>query len=149
MSEENVYRKKDQFESEIITPKKPRKQAKEKVEKEEGEKQTITERLTQRWDKKRASTIIGALLIMFSFYTFLACISYLFTWSEDQNRVIGKGLWEFLFESNIETVANWNGKIGAWISHFLIFNCFGISSFVFPFLLFLIGVKLLTNYHLL
>jgi S-DNA-T family DNA segregation ATPase FtsK/SpoIIIE len=149
MSEENVYRKKDQFESEIITPKKPRKAAKEKVEKEEGEKQTITERLTQRWDKKRASTIVGALLIMFSFYTFLACISYLFTWTEDQNRVIGKGLWEFLFESNIETVANWNGKIGAWISHFLIFNCFGVSSFVFPFLLFLIGVKLLTNYHLL
>lgn len=102
-----------------------------------------------RWDSKKSTVIIGAFIIFASFYTALGCVSYLFTWKTDQSEIIGKGFWEYLFESNIVKVENWNGKFGAWISHFLIFDLVGISAFAIPFLSFLLGVKLLTNTHLL
>jgi S-DNA-T family DNA segregation ATPase FtsK/SpoIIIE len=84
-------------------------------------------------------------LILLSFYLFLACLSYVFTWTEDQDRVLNKGLFEFLFDGNEEPVSNWLGKFGAWTSHLLIFKWFGLSSFGLTFLLFISGVKILFN----
>ena len=145
MSLENQYIQRGQEEVIPEAPKKT-KRSSSKVEKEAtSDKVSIIEKFSQRWDKKRASTIIGALLICISFYCLLACVSYLFTWQIDQNRIIGKGFFEFIFESNVQQVANWNGKLGAWISHTLIFNSFGIAALVIPFLIFLYGLKLLAN----
>jgi S-DNA-T family DNA segregation ATPase FtsK/SpoIIIE len=91
----------------------------------------------------------GIMLILFSFYLFLACLSYLFTWKVDQDRVMSKGLFDFLFEQNAEEVSNWLGKFGAWTSHLLIFRWFGVSSFAFAFLSFIFGVKLVFQISLL
>jgi S-DNA-T family DNA segregation ATPase FtsK/SpoIIIE len=88
-------------------------------------------------------------LILVSFYLFLSCLSYIFTWQIDQDRVMDKGLFTFLFENNKEEAANWLGKFGAWISHLLIFRWFGISSFAFAFLSFIFGFKLVFNITLL
>ena len=145
MSLENQYIQRGQEETIPELPKKTKKSS-SKIEKEPMlVKGSFIEKFSQRWDKKRASTIIGALLICISFYCLLACVSYLFTWQIDQNRIVGKGFFEFIFESNVQQVANWNGKLGAWISHTLIFNAFGIAAFVIPFLIFLFGLKLLAN----
>ena len=145
MSLENQYIQRGQEET-IPEPPKKTKKSSSKIEKEPMlVKGSFIEKFSQRWDKKRASTIIGALLICISFYCLLACVSYLFTWQIDQNRIVGKGFFEFIFESNVQQVANWNGKLGAWISHTLIFNAFGIAAFVIPFLIFLFGLKLLAN----
>jgi S-DNA-T family DNA segregation ATPase FtsK/SpoIIIE len=103
------------------------------------------EGLTGRFDKKKVKTTVGAILILLSFYLFLACLSYIFTWTEDQDRVLNKGLFEFLFDGSEEPVSNWLGKFGAWSSHLLIFRWFGLSSFGFTFLLFISGVKVLFN----
>lgn len=105
--------------------------------------------LSTRFDKKRTKTVLGALLVLFSFYFFFACLSYLFTWSADQDRVLNKSLFTFLFEANEEPVSNWFGKLGAWISHLFIYRWFGISSFVFSFLIFLIGFRWMLNIQLL
>jgi DNA segregation ATPase FtsK/SpoIIIE, S-DNA-T family len=145
MSLENQYIQRGKEETTPETPKKPRKSSAKTAPSDEVEKGSVIDKLSQRWDKKRASTITGALLICIAFYCLLACVSYLFTWQIDQNRIIGKGFFDFIFESNTEQVANWNGKLGAWISHTLIFNAFGIASLVIPFLIFLFGLKLLAN----
>ena len=145
MSLENQYIQRGKEETIPETPKKPRKSSAKTAPSDEVEKGSVIDKLSQRWDKKRASTITGALLICIAFYCLLACVSYLFTWQIDQNRIIGKGFFDFIFESNTEQVANWNGKLGAWISHTLIFNAFGIASLVIPFLIFLFGLKLLAN----
>jgi S-DNA-T family DNA segregation ATPase FtsK/SpoIIIE len=155
MSFENEYKSKNTIESEVIdetTNTKPKRKRKEKVETSNSENQENASFLSntlQRWDKQRTQMILGALIILISSYILIGCISYIFTWKEDQSNIIGKGFWEYIFESNIERVANWNGKFGAWISHFLIYDLFGISSLVIPFLIFLFGVRLLVNYHLL
>ena len=113
-----------------------------------GEKIKIknpVEGLTGRFDKKKVKTTVGALLILLSFYLFLSCLSYIFTWTEDQDRVLNKGLFEFLFDGSEEPVSNWLGKFGAWASHLLIYRWFGLSSFGFTVLLFISGVKILFN----
>jgi len=114
----------------------------------DGEKNTLN-RLAERFDKKRTKTIIGVLLVLFSFFTFLSCFSFFFTWKIDQDRLISKGLFEFLFEENPEPVANWLGKFGAWMSHLFMYRWFGISSFAITFMVFLVGFKWMLNIRLL
>ncbi len=101
--------------------------------------------LSGRFDKKKIKSILGATMILFSFYFFLACISYFFTWTSDQDRVLDKTLINFLFEDNDEPVSNWLGKFGAWTSHLLIYRWFGLSAIGLCFLLFISGVRTLLN----
>ncbi|NBO58822.1 MAG: DNA translocase FtsK, partial [Chitinophagia bacterium] len=143
------------LENEFIAPNKkavsdePEKKPKKKQKKIDYEKGSWVEKFSFRWNTKKFTTIFGMFVLFFSFYTFLACISYLFTWQEDQSRVLGKSFWEFMFESNVVEVANWIGKIGAWLSHLLIFRWFGLAAFAIPFILLIFGVKLLANFALL
>lgn len=98
--------------------------------------------ISNRFDKKKLKSTIGITLVLFSFYFFLACLSYLFTWTIDQDRVLDKSLFEFLFEDDTEPVSNWLGKFGAWSSHLFIYRWFGLSSFGICFLLFISGFKI-------
>jgi len=100
-------------------------------------------------NQKKAKNIIGATLLLLSFYFFLSCLSYLFTWQSDQDRVINKSLLEFLFDENATPVDNWLGKFGSWSSHLLIYKWFGLSSFGFCILLFISGIKILLDYSIL
>lgn len=140
---DNEYRPKEAPE---VKEEAKKSEKKEKTVKQEKPKvKNPVEGLSSRIDKKKVKTIVGSLLILSSFYLFLSCISYIFTWTHDQDRVLDKGLFEFLFEQNDEPVANWLGKFGAWTSHLLVFRWFGLSSFGFTFLLFISGVKILFN----
>ncbi|MGB0915305.1 MAG: DNA translocase FtsK 4TM domain-containing protein [Crocinitomicaceae bacterium] len=101
--------------------------------------------LKDRFNKKKVKSTIGISFILLAFYLTVACFSYLFTWEIDQNRVLDKGLFEFLFDGSEEPVANWFGKFGAWTSHLLIYRWFGLASFAIPFILFIVGFKALFN----
>lgn len=105
--------------------------------------------LAARFDKKRTKTIVGVLLVLLSFFAFFSCISYFFTWTADQDRVLDKSLFTFLFENDPEPVANWLGKFGAWTSHLLMFRWFGVSSLGIAFCIFLIGFRWMLNIRLL
>ncbi|MEJ6599225.1 MAG: DNA translocase FtsK [Crocinitomicaceae bacterium] len=100
-------------------------------------------------DRKKVKSTLGVISILFAIYIVLACFSYLFTWKVDQDRIMDKGFFEFLFDGNEEPVANWLGKFGAWISHLLIYKWFGIASFGFVLVLFVVGIKFLFNHTLL
>ncbi len=106
------------------------------------------QQLKDRFNQKKVKTTMGVGLLVFSFFIFLAIFSYLFTWQEDQNRLINKGFFEFLFEESTVPVSNWLGKFGAWISHLLVYRWFGISSFGLPFFTFVLSIKLLLNTEL-
>lgn len=102
----------------------------------------------QRINKKKVKSAIGILLIVLSFYLFLSFLSYVFTWQVDQDRVMNKNLFQFLFEQNDEPVSNWLGKFGAWSSHLFIYRWFGISSFGFCLLFLISGFKIALNIRL-
>ena len=106
------------------------------------------ELLRDRFNKKKVKSITGVSITLISVFLFLAVFSYLLTWKEDQNRVMGIGLFEFIFDGSEEPVANWLGKFGAWFSHLLVYRWFGFASIAIPVLLFGIGIKLLLNFSL-
>ena len=97
--------------------------------------------------------IIGLLFIIISIYFLVAFTSYLFTWQDDQSYVIdANGGWSNLFKTVDELrdggvtapiVENWLGKIGALLSHQFIYEWFGVTSFLFVFVFFVIGYRLL------
>lgn len=105
-------------------------------------------KVSERFNSKKLKSTIGVMLILLSFYLFLAFLSYLFTWKIDQDRVMNKGLFEFLFDENPEPVSNWLGKFGAWTSHLFMYSWFGISSFGFCLLFLVSGVKIFLNIRL-
>lgn len=152
MAQGNVFIPKDEKAEEVeekkVEKKVEKKPVKDKKAPLDPRKNPLAS-LSNRFDKKRTKTIIGALLLLFACYFFLSCLSYLFTWKADQDRVIEKSLLDFLFEENTEPVTNWLGKMGAWTSHLFIYRWFGISSFAFSFIFFIIGFKWLLAIELL
>lgn len=100
----------------------------------------------------RLFKIIGLLFLILSLYFLIAFTSYLFTWQEDYSYVIdANGGWSNLFKTYEElqqvnippVVQNWLGKIGALLSHQFIYEWFGLASFLFVFVFFVIGYRLL------
>lgn len=95
-------------------------------------------RSKKKADVNKFKVILGYIFLFLSVTLFTSFISYMYNWKVDQSS-IGS-----LFDRNIE-VENILGKIGASISHFFIYNLFGISSFIFPVILFISSYYLLFN----
>ena len=87
---------------------------------------------------------VGAISLTFSVLILLSLISYLFTGNLDQS-LIDSGL---SFSVLGEKSENWLGVFGAFLSHYLVFVTFGISSFFLVPLLFVISFRLLFNFKI-
>lgn len=88
---------------------------------------------------ERFQKIFGLTLLLFSVYLVIAFTSYCFTWGADQVKVMGN-----LFAPEVK-VENWLGKFGALISHVFLYKWFGVSSYLFAFLGFLTGLRIIFN----
>lgn len=84
---------------------------------------------------KQNKIILGSLLIVLSIALFFSFMSYYFTWQEDQSM-----LTEFR-DRNAEA-SNLLNKFGAAVSHFFMYQGFGLASFIFPLLLAITGLYL-------
>ena len=103
--------------------------------------------------QRKALKILGIFLIICSVLFAVAFTSYLFTWKEDQSYISAtNGGWSTLFNSNEEIsdesielpiVQNKLGKLGALLANQFIFEWFGIASFLFILVLFVLGYKFL------
>src|SRR6187402_2244742 len=106
----------------------------------------------------RLIKIIGLFFLIFSLYFLIAFTSYLFTWQQDQSYVsAANGGWHNLFKTQQElldkgiknpVVDNWLGKFGALLSNQFIYEWFGVASFIFIFIFFIIGYRLLFKVRL-
>jgi len=85
---------------------------------------------------RQTQTIMGFFLILFSFFLCIAFISFFFNWEEDQSTL------NHLSDKAIKS-KNLLGKIGANLSHFFIYDGFGLAAFVIAFQLFLSGFFIL------
>jgi S-DNA-T family DNA segregation ATPase FtsK/SpoIIIE len=90
----------------------------------------------------RSMRITGLAILLFSAFTALACLSYLFSGAHDQQLIIGSG------QLN-ESFQNWMGGLGARLAHALMFHFAGIAALCIPLLTFLLGMRMLTGKHLL
>jgi len=78
--------------------------------------------------------MLGVFLILLSIIIFASLTSYFNTWRTDQSEL------DSFFDRDAETV-NIAKKFGAQISHFLMYKMFGLSSYIFSFLLFISGLS--------
>ncbi|MBU3662460.1 MAG: DNA translocase FtsK, partial [Bacteroidetes bacterium] len=86
----------------------------------------------------------GLIFILFSLLLFISSISFFTTWQEDQSLV--KSITFGMLEIEQPTLAdNILGNLGAWLSYIFVYKGFGIASFAFVLLFFLVGVLLLTG----
>ena len=114
-----------------------------------------TEKKSKRVKSKTATTkfklnsktkrIIGLSLALICVYLFIAFISYLFSGKMDQDKVEGANFLTFVFTNQPFEIVNWLGKLGAIVSHRIIFNGFGFMSFLIPIFLGLVSIKILFN----
>lgn len=88
---------------------------------------------------ERTRKIAGSVSLLVSLFLFIAFTSYLFTWREDQDKVF-RGASILLPAEDIQTV-NLLGNFGAYISHMFFYNGFGVASFLFCSLFFVIGIN--------
>ncbi len=93
-------------------------------------------------DDPRTPKLIGVLLLFLATYLFVACFSYIFTWQIDQDKVNHFEL-DLIFQ-DIE-VSNWLGRLGAIVSHFLVFWMFGLPSFFLIYILLQYGLGIIND----
>jgi S-DNA-T family DNA segregation ATPase FtsK/SpoIIIE len=104
-------------------------------------------------NNERLFKIIGLFFLIVSLYFMVGFTSYLFTWQDDQSYVIdANGGWSNLMKTQQEltemglnqpAVQNWLGKLGALLSHQFIYEWFGVASFLFIGIFFIIGYRML------
>ncbi|MDR0792232.1 MAG: DNA translocase FtsK [Chitinophagaceae bacterium] len=88
---------------------------------------------------ERTYKIVGAVCLLLSFFLFIAFTSYLFTWRDDHVNV---GLGAKIFSAT-DKVNNLLGALGAYAAYNFIDNGFGIASYLFCTLFFVVGINLL------
>lgn len=89
---------------------------------------------------ERSHKIAGTVLILISFLLFIAFTSYLFTWQQDQSKVLQGA--KILLPSHDQPMANALGTAGAYFSDLFFRSGFGIASYLFCLFFFVIGVNL-------
>ncbi|MQP52402.1 MULTISPECIES: DNA translocase FtsK [unclassified Flavobacterium] len=82
--------------------------------------------------------ILGILLIFLSIALLLSFISYFITGNNDQN-VVNE------LANRSAKADNWLGKFGAYLADFFLYKGFGVASFIFVRILFLIGAYLILD----
>lgn len=85
---------------------------------------------------KQLHAISGSFIILFSVFLLVSFISYFFSWAEDFSLVSTPE------EIPADLINNKGGFWGAKLVHRLIYSGFGITSFLIPLLLLLIGVRI-------
>ena len=118
------------------------KKSKSKSNPTEDFKEDQVEKVTlkQLLKDERTHKIIGSIFLLFTILLFVSFTSYLFTWDEDQDKVLQAG--SQLFWGTETEVSNLMGTLGAFISHFFIYRGFGVASYLFCTFFFVLGVNL-------
>ena len=106
-----------------------------KLNPEKDEKVSVRELVKD----ERTRKIAGSVSLLVSMFLLIAFTSYLFTWKEDQDKVLTGA--SILLRSEDAQTANLLGNFGAYISHMFFYNGFGLASFLFCTLFFVAGTN--------
>lgn len=93
----------------------------------------------QLFNDGRTKLLLAGLFVFLAIFLFLAFVSYLINWSEDQSQFETQG---FAADTTIQ-VENSSGKMGASIAHLFLYKWFGVASFSLIFLLVLFSLHLI------
>jgi DNA segregation ATPase FtsK/SpoIIIE, S-DNA-T family len=110
---------------------------KEQLSQEKEESVSVKELVSD----ERTHKIAGTVLLLLAVLLFISFTSYLFTWKEDQDKVLGNAT-GFLFDDELQ-VENLLGRTGAWFAHLFFYKAFGVAAYLICSLFFVTGVNFL------
>ncbi|HZY40210.1 MAG TPA: DNA translocase FtsK 4TM domain-containing protein, partial [Mucilaginibacter sp.] len=149
----------NQFKSNNFKPENQPRQSSSRAEREKQPKQKAETRRDRGVMNSQVIKITGLFSLLLSVYFLVAFTSYLFTWKDDQSYVSpANGGWsnfnkttQELVENGVKNpiIENWLGKLGALLSNQFIYEWFGVASFLFVLVFFVIGYRLLFRVSLL
>ncbi|MEL6924076.1 MAG: DNA translocase FtsK [Bacteroidota bacterium] len=93
--------------------------------------------LSLNFSDERIPKLAGMFCVLIALYLFIAFSSYLFTWQTDQDKVL-RFSWGLLMQGDLE-MSNWLGRLGAIVSNMFFYWGFGLPSYIFVFLLTVLG----------
>ncbi len=97
----------------------------------------------------RLKKATGLFFILLSVFLLLAFVSYLFSWKADDAMLNGRTFnWGLLTDTSVD-VDNMMGRVGAILAHIFIKQWFGVPSFLFLLVFFILGVRLLSGFRML
>jgi len=87
----------------------------------------------------------GIFLMVAGIFICFAIVSYWFTWRQDQDKLFTvESLSHFIFKSDA-SVNNWGGRLGAALSHILVYRGAGVISILLGIWITAIGLNVLNN----
>ena len=81
--------------------------------------------------------VIGLFVLVISIFLLISVVSNVFTGRFDQS---------YVQSGTLTHAANYGGKLGAYLSDYLMNTCFGLFAILIPVFLLLVGVKLINTY---
>ncbi len=115
---------------------KPKNADKGGLKNEPGQKVEVKQLLKD----ERTHKIAGTVCLLIALLLFIAFTSYLFTWEEDQDKVLNTG--NSLFWGTDIKVNNLLGTLGAYLSHLFIYRGFGVAAYFICSFFFVAGTNL-------
>ena len=88
-------------------------------------------------DKARLVKVTGLLIAAFTVFTFLATVSYFFTWKADQSALLAR-----VTDKSVP-ISNLTGKLGYKWANLLVREWFGLGSLALILILFAVSARLL------
>jgi S-DNA-T family DNA segregation ATPase FtsK/SpoIIIE len=87
---------------------------------------------------KQHKFVLGVMLVLLSVALLVSFVSFYIHGQQDQDTII-----EFINRDKV--VGNWLGKLGSFVSHLVVYQGFGLASFLFVRLFFLSGIFLIVG----
>ncbi len=78
--------------------------------------------------RRQIRMLIGLLFLCSGAFICLSVVSYFFTWQVDQDLLVRSGSLKAFVLHGQEAVANWGGRVGAALSHLLVYRGAGLAS---------------------
>lgn len=89
--------------------------------------------------------IVGILLVLLAIYTIIAYVSFFSTGQNDQSLILDLRPGEL--QNTAKLFKNSCGSFGAFVSYFFISRCFGLSAFIVPLFIGMVGLRLVKAYQ--
>lgn len=96
--------------------------------------------------KRYPEFYFGIIFILLSIYMIIAFISYFSTGQYDQSLILDHTSQEVLNKNR--EFKNSCGSLGAFVSYFFISRCFGLSAFIVPVFIGMVGLRLVKAYKI-
>ncbi|MFN6944431.1 MAG: DNA translocase FtsK 4TM domain-containing protein, partial [Cytophagaceae bacterium] len=115
----------------------------DKGKEKKGPKRSLKFSLPVFFKDKRLHLAVAFFLIVSAFFLLLAFTSFMFSGKNDQSIV--EALYNTEMRQAGAEIQNWLGISGAYLSYYFIYKWFGIASFAFLPILFLLGLTILVK----